>query len=216
MPEVTPHSAPDPLGPQRPWLLVIDPQRVFTDPTSQWRVPRWEEIVEPVRRLVPAFGDRVVLTRWVPKTEKHGSWRDYFREYQFADRPADHPTFALDERLADLSWPHTVLAPTFGKWTAEMRELTGPDPHLVVAGVATDCCVISTVLPAVDDGARVTVVTDGCAGSTDEAHEAAMSVMAGYFPQAALRSTDEVLPMLEQAAAEAGDDCAPASVRATG
>lgn len=205
MPEVTPLSAPEPLAPQRPWLLVIDPQRVFTDPTSQWRVPRWEEIVEPVRRLVPAFGDRVVLTRWVPKEEKHGSWRDYFREYQFADRPADHPTFALDERLADLPWPHTVLAPTFGKWTEALRELTGQDPHLVVAGVATDCCVISTVLPAVDDGARITVVTDGCAGSTDAAHDAAMSVMAGYYPQAALRSSDEVLQLLREADQERVD-----------
>lgn len=196
MPEVTPHSAPEPADPDRPWLLVIDPQRVFTDPTSQWRVPRWEEIVEPVRRLVPAFGDRVVLTRWVPDADKHGSWRDYFREYQFADRPADHPTFELDDRLADLAWPHTLLAPTFGKWTAELRDITGEHPHLVVAGVATDCCVVSTVLPAVDGGARVTVVTDGCAGSTDEAHEAAMSVLAGYYPQATLRSSDEVLRQL--------------------
>jgi nicotinamidase-related amidase len=69
----------------------------------------------------------------------------------------------------------------------------GELPHLVVAGVATDCCVISTVLAAADAGAHVTVVTDACAGSTDDNHTKAVVVMGLYAPLVALATTAEVL-----------------------
>ena len=71
--------------------------------------------------------------------------------------------------------------------------MVGEQPTLLVAGVATDCCVISTVLPAADAGASITVVTDACAGSTDENHQKALDLMALYGPLVTLRTTDEVL-----------------------
>ena len=46
-------------------LAVIDMQRVFGEPGSPWLAPRFAEIVEPVRRLVVAFGPNVVFTRFV-------------------------------------------------------------------------------------------------------------------------------------------------------
>ena len=71
--------------------------------------------------------------------------------------------------------------------------VTGPTPHLILTGVSTDCCVISTALAAADAGATITVVTDACAGSTPENHQAALDVMALYPPQITLATTDEVL-----------------------
>jgi nicotinamidase-related amidase len=64
---------------------------------------------------------------------------------------------------------------------------------LTVVGVATDCCVISTVLPAADAGVAVRVVTDACAGSTDEDHDRALRVMSLYAPLVELATTAEVL-----------------------
>ena len=64
---------------------------------------------------------------------------------------------------------------------------------LVLAGVSTDCCVVSTALAAADAGATITVVTDACAGSTPETHRAALDVRALYPPQITLATTDEVL-----------------------
>ena len=82
-----------------------------------------------------------------------------------------------------------VTEGTFGKWGPGLSALTGPTPHLVLAGVSTDCCVISTVLPGADAGATVTVVTDACAGSTPENHAAAVQVMGLYPPQVNLATS---------------------------
>lgn len=176
-----------------PWLVVIDPQVIFADPTSEWVAPKFEAIVEPVRRLADEFGERVIITRWVPPREKAGSWGPYFEQFPFADKPATDPLFDLVPAAADLGARHTIAEPTFGKWGEALRAIAGPTPHLFLTGVATDCCVISTALPAIDGGAKVTVVSDGCAGSTDENHQRALDVMGVYAPQLFVVTSDQVL-----------------------
>ena len=110
----------------------------------------------------------------------------------FADVPEDDPLLEIVPELADVG-RQVVSRPTFGKWGYALQAVTGPTPHLVLAGVSTDCCVISTALAAADAGATITVVTDACAGSTPENHRSAMDVMALYPPQITLATTDEVL-----------------------
>jgi nicotinamidase-related amidase len=56
--------------------------------------------------------------------------------------------------------------------------------------VATDCCVISTVLPAADAGVPVRVVADACAGVDDAAHGKALDVLALYAPLIDVTSAD--------------------------
>lgn len=164
-----------------PWLVVVDPQRVFADPSSPWAADGFEVVVGPVRELAAHHRGRVLVTRWVPATDRVGSWRTYFEAWPFADRPAADPLFDLVPELADLATT-TLDAPTFGKW-AEIEAVTGPGPELVLTGVATDCCVLSTALAAADGGATVRVVAAACAGSSPEAHERALDAMALYAPQ---------------------------------
>lgn len=175
------------------WLVVIDPQRIFADPTSQWGSPMFPAIVDPLRRLASAAGDRTIVTRWVPARDPRGSWEAYLKAWPFADVPEDDPLLELVPELADLVTGPVVSVPTFGKWGPELESRTGATPHLVLVGVSTDCCVISTALAAADAGATVTVVTDACAGSTPENHRAAMDVMALYPPQITLATAADVL-----------------------
>nr|WP_272947621.1 cysteine hydrolase [Ornithinimicrobium murale] len=176
-----------------PWLVIVDPQVIFADPDSQWGAPRFQEIVEPLRRLTTAFGDRVIVTRWVPPAQKQGSWIPYFEQFSFADQPADHHLFDLVPAAVELAAPHTISEPTFGKWGEQLRLLTGPTPHLVLTGVATDCCVLSTALPAVDAGAQVSVISDACAGSDDDNHQRALDAMALYAPQLFVVTSEQFL-----------------------
>lgn len=175
----------------RPWLVAVDFQRVFGDPSSAWCAPRYAAAAANAVRLASSFGDRAVFTRFVAPTEPTGAWVPYYAEFPWALEPGDSRLYELTDEVAPLA-ARTVTATTFGKWDA-LHDVVGEQPALVVAGVATDCCVISTVLAAADAGASVTVVTDACAGSTDDNHQKALDLMALYAPLVRLSTADEVL-----------------------
>ena len=171
------------------WLVVVDLQHVFGDADSPWGAPRFEEIRPRIRELATAFGDRVIWTRFVAPDRPAGAWKDYYEQFPFALQPPDAPLY----RLVEEPGGHPVVhATTFGTWGHDLAAIVGEGP-LTVAGVATDCCVISTVLPAADAGVPVRVVSDACAGSSDEDHERALRVMSLYAPLVRVATTAEVL-----------------------
>jgi nicotinamidase-related amidase len=86
-----------------------------------------------------------------------------------------------------------VTATTFGKWGPDLAAATGDAEHLVVTGVSTDCCVLSTALAAADAGRFVTVPEDACAGLSPADHRRALDAMALYAPLITISSVDEVL-----------------------
>jgi nicotinamidase-related amidase len=171
------------------WLVGVDYPHVFGDPDSPWTTPRFHEIRPRIRALVDGFGDRVVWTRFIAPAEPVGAWREYYEQYPFALQPPDAELYRLVEDPGD----HPVVSvTTFGKWGPDLVELVGSGP-LTVAGVATDCCVLSTVLLAADAGVPVRLVTDACAGSDDANHRKALEVMDLYAPLVELATTAEVL-----------------------
>ncbi len=175
------------------WLVVIDPQNIFASPESEWGSPFFAGAMQNIARLAERFGERVLVTRWMPTADRTTSWGEYFTAWPFADQPPTDELFDLVPAARDLS-PHSTLdLPTFGKWGGELEAIVGPGAHIVLAGVSTDCCVLSTALAGVDAGAHLTVATDACAGSTAENHAAAVHVMGLYPPQIVLRTTAEIL-----------------------
>ncbi|MGY1672714.1 cysteine hydrolase family protein [Geodermatophilus sp. SYSU D00710] len=171
------------------WLVVVDAQRVFADPDSPWAAPRFAEAHPRIQHLVAAFGERVVLTRFVAPRQPAGAWVAYYEQWPFALQPPDAPLWDLVE---DPGPAHVVTATTFGKWGPELAGLVGAGP-LTVAGVATDCCVVSTVLPAADAGVPVRVAADACAGSSDDDHRKALGLMGLYAPLVEITTADDVL-----------------------
>ena len=171
------------------WLVVVDLQHVFGDADSPWGAPRFEEIRPRIGELAAAFGERVVWTRFVAPEQPAGAWKEYYAQFPFALQPPDAPLYAL---VDDPGAAPVLDATTFGKWGPELAAVVGEGP-ITVVGVATDCCVISTVLPAADDGIAVRVVSDACAGSGDDDHERALRVMSLYAPLVHVVTTAEVL-----------------------
>ena len=169
-------------------LLVVDVQHVFADPASEWAAPRFAEILPNVEALVAAVDRDIVFTRFLPPPEPQGAWRGYYERWPFARQPPDAPMWSLVEPFAGRP---TLDAATFGKW--DDRLAASADGELVVAGVSTDCCVLSTVLPAADAGRHVRVVSDACAGASDETHGQALALMALYAPLVEVVTTEQVL-----------------------
>ena len=173
-------------------LAVIDMQHVFADPAGPWAAPRYAEAAAGVRRLLPAFAHRTVFTRFVAPAHPTGAWQAYYAQWPFALRPPDAELWRLTGDFAQRA--EVVLdAPTFGKWTPELAALTAPHGRLVLTGVSTDCCVLSTALPAADAGIEVVVVADACAGADDDSHAKALQLMDLYRPLIRVTTVAELL-----------------------
>ena len=63
----------------------------------------------------------------------------------------------------------------------------------MLAGVSTDCCVLSTALAAADAGVPVRVVADACAGVDDESHRQALDILRLYGPLVEVVSLADIL-----------------------
>lgn len=174
------------------WLVVIDMQHVFADRASPWSTPGFDAALAQVQTLVAAFGDRVVYTRFVAPMTPTGAWRAYYEQWPFALVPHDHPTYAIVDALPHAGRP-VVTRATFGKWDDDpgsLGELTGGAPALVLAGVSTDCCVLSTALAAADAGVQVYVAADACAAPTPQDHDRALDAMRLYAPLITVTTTE--------------------------
>lgn len=157
------------------WLTVVDMQRVFAEPGSPWLTPRFAEIVSPIQRLAVAFRPRVIFARFLAPEVPAGAWRQYYARWPFALQPPDARIYELVDEFAGEPGP-TLDTTTFSKWGPELAARTGGGP-LVLAGVSTDGCVLSTALAAADAGTPVRVVADACAGATDETHAATLRIL---------------------------------------
>jgi nicotinamidase-related amidase len=175
-----------------PWLVVIDMQRIFGDPTSQWATPGYASIEPTIASLVRAFGDRVVFTRFVAPEHPTGSWIPYYELWPFALVPDGDPLYELTDGLRSEGHP-VVTETTFGKWGPTLSSAMAGSTEMVLVGVSTDCCVLSTALAAADAGVHVRVVEDACAGLSEEDHRRALDAMALYAPLIELTDSATVL-----------------------
>lgn len=182
------------MTPAAPLLVVIDMQELFRDPASPWSVPGFDELAEPIGRLADAFDDRVVHTRFTLQPAAGGSWIPYYATFDAVTRPENAGWFKLAEPYRAHA-SVVVDRPVFNAWGERLAGLAGEPATLILCGVATDCCVISTALPAADAGGFVRVVDDACRGSSVQAHEAAISVLRGYAPQVTITTVDAELDL---------------------
>ena len=162
------------------WLVVIDRQKVFAE--SEWSAwacadGTYYDTNEAFEKLAKAFGDRVVYTRYVAPIP-----------------PPDDPMYDLTDETAALAEGHQVVdRTTFGKWGQQLIDAIGGAKKITVCGVATDCCVLTTVLAAADSGVAVRVPADACVGSTPENQELALNTMRLFEPLITVTDTATIL-----------------------
>jgi nicotinamidase-related amidase len=163
--------------------LCVDMQRLFSA-EGPWPTPWMHRVLPIVTELASRHPERTVFTRFIPPmraTDMPGMWQRYYTRWKAATREQ------LDPALLDLLPPLATLCPPANvidktRYSAFMerqlfehlqaREADG----LIVTGSETDVCVLATVLGAVDLGYRVIVVRDAVCSSSDEGHDALMTL----------------------------------------
>ncbi|WP_137654604.1 cysteine hydrolase [Bifidobacterium moukalabense] len=179
------------------WLVVIDRQKVFAE--SEWSTwacadGTYYDTDESFGRLAKAFGERVAYTRYVPPEPPQDAWVEYFKDWPQFLVANDDPMYDFTDETAILAEGHPVVnRDTFCKWGTELAEAIRGAKRIVVCGVATDCCVLTTVLAAADSGVAVRVPADACAGSTPENQELALNAMRLFTPLITVTDTDAIL-----------------------
>ena len=154
-------------------LLLVDIQNDFC-PGGSLAVPEGDTIVEPVNRLVEKF-DRaelpVFLSRdWHPGD--HCSFKDHGGDWPphcVADTEgaAFHPNLKVPSRGIVISKATTKDSDAYSAFegtSLKDRLLSLKVTDLIIAGLATDYCVKATVLDALGEGFKVTVVEEGIRG----------------------------------------------------
>ena len=179
------------MPPKNEWLIFVDMQRAFADAPSPWASPDFYKALAQVERLAQAYQGRLVLTRYVPPKALAGAWIPYFEAFREVLRPEDDPLWDLKLVAGEGAFIETRT--TFSKWDAGMADLTGANNPIAICGVATECCVLSTILGAVDNGRFVRVVADACAAGSPEGAAQTIGILAGFAPMVGVTTTDEVL-----------------------
>jgi nicotinamidase-related amidase len=163
--------------------LCVDMQRLFSV-EGPWPTPWMHRVLPIVTALANRHPERTVFTRFIPPmqaTDMPGMWQRYYTRWKAATRKQLDPALLeLLPPLATLCPPANVIDKT--RYSAFMerqlfehlqaREADG----LIVTGSETDVCVLATVLGAVDLGYRVIVVRDAVCSSSDEGHDALMTL----------------------------------------
>lgn len=160
-------------------LLVIDMQNVYL-PGEEWGCPRFPQAVNNITALLNA-GVPAVFTRFVPPSDPVGAWQDYNREYAHINESA-----YLNDMAAELK-PYLSRYPvvdksTYGSWTPEIARLAEGYDRILLSGVVAECCVLATLMAAMDAGKKVVYLTDCVAGQTQELERAVQSVAEVYVP----------------------------------
>jgi nicotinamidase-related amidase len=174
-----------------PLLVVVDVQRVFAEDTP-WHIPGLDACLPRIVALAESFGARGIRTKHVPpEGGGAGTWRRFYAAWSELDRPGVWDVVPELEGTELAEIPKSVYS-CFGA-AAFVRELQRlGQPPLVVCGVETDCCVLATVLDAVDEGIPVTVVTDAVTSPSETAHRGALALFERLPEQVELRSTAEL------------------------
>lgn len=172
-------------------LVIIDMQKAFQLSGAQWECVGYDDAASKVQQLRKNHPGPAIWTQFIRDPGEEGMWEAYYDRWdQYRVGPLD-PLWqlTLEPEPDDLR----VQAPTFSKWSGQLSEFAQDYESITIVGVATDCCVLSTVFPAVDAGKHVTVVVDACAGASQDAHEQSLELLGLLEPMVSLTTTDEIL-----------------------
>ena len=181
--------------------LCLDMQSLF-GPNGPWPTPWLERVLPNVVSLVARDPARTIFTRFMPPEQPDqavGMWRLYFAKWNDVTRSVIDPALLdlLPALLAFSPPAHVFDKPAYSAFSNPRLHsfLQEKRVHtLVVSGTETDVCVLATVLAAVDLGYRVIVAKDALCSSTDQTHDALMTLYAQRFDlQIELADCDEII-----------------------
>ena len=203
-----PHPWPE-IPPSRTVFVVIDMQNYFMAPDSQGEAPGACDIVPSINRLAGALRDRGGRVVWVQTTttDTRAAWS--VRHELLSPERADIRISAMEFGAKGFElWPTLDVRPQDIRLTKTLYSAFLPGPHdlgtqlkhsgieyVLIGGTYTNVCCQASAQDAMMLNFRTIMVSDCNAGSTDEAHAAALDNFFEFFGD--VLNTDEVIVRLK-------------------
>lgn len=179
-------------------ILVIDMQNVYKK-GQPWACLDTEgaaksivRIVKEAEKTLPA--SQVIFTKYIAARHPAGAWKDYNRAY--ADINADPYLNAMLPSIKAASKGHPVYEKsTYSSVSVPaIRDAAMRSGRLVLTGVVSECCVLSTAFAAIDLGCHVLWIPDAVSGFDEPKERGAELMLRGLSPvHTAFMTTDEYL-----------------------
>jgi nicotinamidase-related amidase len=181
--------------------ICVDMQRLFAEDTD-WHTPWMGRVLPNVVRIVEAHPAQTIFTRFIPAEKPgdgRGTWRRYYENWETMtiSRLGSEKVELVPELTHFVPPARVIDKKVYSPWLEGNLDNALRDTAidaLVVSGGETDVCVLATVLGAVDRGYRVVVATDALCSSSDETHDAMMTLYHNrYGQQVETVTTDTIL-----------------------
>lgn len=173
-------------------LVVVDMQNVYLE-GQPWACTRTSLCAENIIKLIDCV-DNVVFTEYLAPENPTGCWVDYNELY------ADINSNEWYNAVLDSLQPYTDIYPVYDKSTyssygnEDFKHLTLKADRVIITGVMSECCILATVVDAIDTGVPLVYITDACSGSTEEYEKQTESIVSFASPlHTLLMTTDEYI-----------------------
>ena len=175
-------------------LLVIDMQNVYTK-GQEWACEGVEAASASILHLLESpTPKQVIFTQYLAPEHPEGVWKEYNEV-----NAAVNADPWLNEMMPEfLPWTEKYPVYTKSVYSSfaipEVVKAAKKAGRLVISGVVAECCVLSTVLSAIDAGCKVIYLTDAVAGLSEASRRETENIISYFAPlHAELMTTEEYL-----------------------
>ena len=163
-------------------LVLIDFQNVYL-PGKPWACPTMEQAIENTLNIIRAPGaPDYVLTQYIASEAPVGRWAKYNEEY--AEINADESLSEFPEQIRQIVNDGNVFVKdTYSSMkSAALRSRLEGKKRVVLTGVVAECCVLATMMEAIDLGIEVIYLWDCISGFTDENEKMIRTLAESFSP----------------------------------
>lgn len=185
-------------------LLVIDIQNVYF-PEHPWACPTLPRTVDNVKKLLdsPACGQDfdVLFTQYLASQEPQGCWAQYNSEYSEINEDSHLSEIADTLKPYLTKWPLREKNTYSSCYIPEVRDAVLRYNRIILTGVVAECCILSTMMALIDEGARVCYLKDAISGQSQEWEDQIEKIAASFAPiHVEILDTEEYLKLTEKTA----------------
>ena len=172
----------------KPLLLLIDIQNAYAI-GEEWECSDIDIATSNIRTIVnSSIADDIIATKYMAPVNPTGVWVEYNRLYEAINNNeflCDYtPSLKdiLENAPGSCNINHFIKEQYSALSVPEIRKACQKAPYVIVCGITTGCCVLSTIMELIDAGIYAVVVKDATASTSPARKDSVWEVLAGLSP----------------------------------